>query len=163
MIKTLRLIQAAAIGMTATVLSGCTAITHTNLGEGVPNARIYFELLTSDFAGGGHLGVSTDATCKKSISVSDYVRVSDFTKGHHLRDDVDKFDASVPAGKEIQLYGRSMATRFKCDTRVVFTPEVGASYFVTYAYKLPGSGCELKVYKISDTGSKEPLATRECR
>ena len=140
---------------------GCATVTHTTLGEGVPSANIYFELLTSDFAGGGHLGVSTDAKCKKSIRISDYTRISDFRKGHTFRDDVDKFEASIPAGKEVMLYGRNLAPRADCNARVIFTPEVGINYSVTYAYKLPG--CELRVYKINDTGSKEAVEIKECK
>jgi uncharacterized protein YceK len=152
----------AILTVAVTVLSGCTGpITHTNLGEGVPNAHIYFELLTSDFAGGGHLGVSTESTCKKSINVSDYVRVSDFRKGHNLQDDVDNFDASIPAGKELQLYGRVLAPHANCNDRVIFTPEVGVNYSVTFAYKLPG--CELKVYRMNDKGAKDNVAVKHCR
>jgi len=159
--KKLKLIKFIVIAITPITMFGCAAVTHTNLGEGVANAKMYFELLTSDVAGGGHLGVSTDATCKKSISVSDYTRISDFRKGHTFREDVDKFEASIPAGKEVMLYGRNLATRANCDARVIFTPEVGANYSVTYAYKLPG--CELRVYKINDTGSKDAVEIKVCK
>lgn len=156
----MELIKFILIVIASTTILGCSTVTHTNLGEGIPNAKIYFELLTSDAAGGGHLGVSTDSTCKKSISVSDYTRVSDFRKGHSFRADVDKFEASIPAGKEVMLYGRNLAPRANCDARVIFTPNVGANYSVTYAYKLPG--CELRVYKINDTDSKDPIEIKEC-
>jgi len=141
---------------------GCTATqTHTSLGEGIPNAKIYFELLTSDSAGGGHLGMSTDVTCKKSIRISDYTRISDFRKGHTFMEEVDKFEASIPAEKEVMLYGRNLAPRADCDARVIFTPEVGSNYSVTYAYRLPG--CELRVYKINDNGSKDDVETKQCK
>lgn len=157
----LKLIKFIVVAITPIIMFGCAAVTHTNLGEGIPNAKLHFELLTSDFAGGGHLGVSTDATCKKSISVSDYTRISDFRKGHSFREDVDKFEASIPAGKELMVYGRNLAPRANCDARVIFTPEVGADYLVTYAYKLPG--CELRIYKINDTGSKAAVEIKECK
>ena len=141
---------------------GCTAAqTHTRLDEGIPSAKIYFELLTSDSAGGGHLGVSADATCKSSIKLSDYTRISDFRKGHTFRADVDNFEASIPAGKEVLLYGRNLAPRANCDDQIIFTPEIGAKYSVTYAYKLPG--CKLKVYKINDSGSKNIVEVKECK
>lgn len=154
------LIKSISFSIIPLMISGCAAVTHTNLAEGVPSAKIHFELLTSDFAGGGHLGVSTDATCKKSISVSDYIRISDFRKGHSFREDVDKFDASIPAGKAVMLYGRNLAPRANCNARAIFTPEVGANYSVTYAYKLPG--CELRIYKMNNDGSKETAETKQC-
>lgn len=58
------------------------------------------------------------------------------------------------------LYGRNLAPRANCNARVIFTPEVGANYSVTYAYKLPG--CELSVYKINNDGSKETAETKQC-
>ena len=121
-----------------------------------------FELLTADFAGGGHVGFSPDTACRKSLRVSDYVRISDFRKGHTFRDDVDQFEATLPAGKEIQLFGRSHAPRFKCDTSVVFTPERGANYLVTFEYKLPHIGCKLSVYNIS-TGVQQAVPPEHCR
>lgn len=151
------------------IVTGCAAVTHTTLNDGGPSAKLNFELLTANFAGGGHLGLSTDPTCKKTTSVFDYTIISDFRKGHTFRADVDKFEATIPAGKEVQLYGRSIApndfiqgtvVHGKCDRKIIFTPEVGANYYVTYAYRLPG--CELKVYKISDTGSKEPVEVKGC-
>jgi hypothetical protein len=140
---------------------GCAPVTHKDLGEGVPNAKMYFELLTSNPAGGGHLGLSTDVTCKKSISLSDYTRISDFTKGHTFRDDVDKFEATIPAGKEIQLFGRVHFPLYKsCDHKIIFKPEEGANYYVTYTYN---PGCKLQVYKINESGSKDAVEIKECR
>lgn len=154
-------LQATILSTIAIATIGCTtAQTHTNLAEGAPSAKIKFELLTSDSAGGGHLGVSTDAACKKATRISDYTRISDFRKGHTFRDDVDKFEASIPAEKEVQLYGRVLAPHFSCDTKIIFVPEVGAEYLVTYAYKLPG--CQLRVYQLTD-GLTKPVDIHECR
>lgn len=154
-------IQATMLSTIAIATIGCTtAQTHTELADGKPNAKIKFELLTSDSAGGGHFGVSTDAVCKKSTRVSDYTRISDFRKGHSFRDDVDKFEASIPAGKDVQLYGRVLAPHFSCDTKIIFAPEVGAEYLVTYAYKLPG--CQLRVYQLTD-GLTKPVDIHECK